>query len=270
MDKRVKVSTAMLSLALLVSLTMACTLPGLGGGATEEDTPPVAPPEASPTAALPAEIPTSTAVPQELPFGMEVGALENLDSYAYSLHMDGLSTSEGTAEEMVLDIQGQRQTRPTRAEELNFSSVSEGESSSMGFIYIEEENKIWTRDEGGAWEELPVMDPSMVSIFDSFSLVYWWDVMFVGDPEDAQYLGQENVNGVQAHHYRGAESTGWGFTVGCTFASVQDDIWVAVDGAFPVKRAFDAEGECAGERGEVHFLMEVSNVNQPVSVSPPM
>jgi len=36
-----------------------------------------------------------------------------------------------------------------------------------------------------------------------------------------------------------------------------------------VKRELDAAGECQGESGEVHFLMEIRNVNQPVSISPP-
>jgi len=114
------------------------------------------------------------------------------------------------------------------------------------------------------------MDESMLQIFEAFSMFYWWDTLFIGDPEDAQYLGQETMNGVQAHHYRTAETAGWGFAVGCTWGSVQDDLWVAVDGSFPVKRQFDAVGECEGESGEVHFRMDITNVNQPVNISPPI
>ena len=138
-------------------------------------------------------------------------------------------------------------------------------------IHIDRIKKIYAALEGGGqWEELPVMDPAMLQMFDAFSMVYWWDMLFTGDPGDAQYLGQEVVNGVQSHHYRTAETDTWGFTQGCTFASAQDDLWVAVDGSFPVKRQFDAAGECQGESGEVHFLMELSNVNQPVNITPPI
>jgi len=293
MNKRVKVFTVMLSLAVLVSLSLACTcagLPDLGGLVPGEGAGPAAetpvseqrcgdgvcdalensdtcPQDCAPPAG---ETPAAEPPGQEWPFELDEGALDNLDSYAYSLHFEGLSTSGGTAEQSGLDIRGQRQNRPTRIEQVSFSST-DGDTSSTELIYIEEQNKLWTRDEGGEWEELPNMDPEMVgTMFQAFSLGFWWNTLFTADPQDTQFVGQEMVNGVQANHYRTAEAAGWGFAVGCTFASVHDDIWVAVDGAFPVKRQFDAEGECAGERGEVHFQMEVSNVNQPVSVSPPM
>lgn len=271
MSKGEKLLTVVLSLTLLVSLTLACTLPGLGGAVTEEETPAPPPPaEETPEVPPPAEETPEASPPVALPFEMDVEALKNLNSYAYTFSFEGLSTTQGEVEHSSLHIEGQRQTQPTRAEQLSFSSVTDGESTSTDFIYIEEQNKMWARDDGGQWEELPIMDPSMLSIFDAFSVFSWWNTLFTGDPEDAQYLGQEMMNGVETHHYRAAEAASWGFAAGCTFASVQDDIWVAVDGSFPVKRQFDAVGDCEGETGEVHFLMEVSNVNQPVNVSPPM
>jgi len=284
MDKRARMLTVMLSLTLLVSLTLACLpgLPDLGEVVTDEETPAPPPPEGDtpvpppPEEGTPAPPPPAGETPappppgEEWPFELDMEALNDLDSYAYAFHLEGLGTIAGTVEHTVLDIEGQRQTSPTRAEELSFSSVTDGESTSTGFIYIEEQNKMWVREEGGEWEEMPILDPAMLSLFDSFSMFSWWNMLFVGDPQDVQYLGQEMMNGVQSHHYRATESTSWGFAVGCTFAAVDDDIWVAVDGSFPVKRQFDAAGECQGESGEIHFLMEVSNINQPVSISPPM
>jgi hypothetical protein len=281
MDKRAKLLTVLVSLALMVSLTMACIpgLPGLGGEVTEEETPapppagetPEAPPPAgeTPEAPPPAGETPEAPPPEELPFDMNVDALGNLASYGFKFHLEGVSTTEGTVQHVTLDIEGQRQAQPTRAEQLSFSSVTDDDTTSMEIVYIEDLNKIWTREGGGQWEEIPVMDPAMLQMFDAFGMVYWWDMLFTGDPGDTQYLGQEVVNGVQSHHYRTAETATWGFTTGCTFATAQDDIWVAVDGSFPVKRQFDAAGDCQGESGEVHFLMEVSNVNQPVNISPP-
>jgi hypothetical protein len=267
-DKRKKALTVLLSIAVLVSLTLAC-MPGLpGGGTTEEETP--APPPPGETAA-PAETPEPPPPPEEVPFELDVEAVESLSSYAYTLHIDGLSNMEGEAEEVVLDIEGQRQSQPTKAEQLSFSSVTDGDSTSMETIYIEEQGKMWVREGGDAWEEIPVMDDSMLQIFDSFSMLFWWETFFADDPEDAQYLGQEMMNGVQSHHYRTTEGTAWGaFIGGCTLASLEDDIWVAVDGSFPVKREFDASVNCQDESGEVHFLMEIRNVNQPVNINAPM
>jgi hypothetical protein len=298
MDTRARVLITALSLILLVSLTMACSLPGLpsGGGTTptEEETPEVsAPPEEQPPASEQVcgdgvcegpetqetcpqdcgepEGQTPPSPEEELPFDMSMDALSNLDSYAYTLHMEGLSTMAGGAEQVVLDIEGKRQAAPTKAQHLKFSSTSDGDVTEMEFIYIEDQGKLWVREGGESWQEMPVMDESMLQMFDTFSMMYWWDTLFVGDPEDAQYLGQEVVNGVPAHHYSSSGSTSWGAALsGCTFASAADDIWVAVDGRFPVKRQLNVEATCGGEAGKLIFLMEVSDVNQPLNITPPM
>jgi hypothetical protein len=289
MGEKVKLLTVILSVAVLVSLTMACGLGGAVGPVTEEETPAgetavaeercgdgvCSGPENSDTCpqdcvAPTAETPAAATPAQEWPFELDEGALDNLSSYAYSLHFEGLSGASGTLEQSSLDISGRRQNVPTRAEQLSFSS-KDGESQTTEFIYIQDQNKLWTRDQGGEWQEIPGMDADMISgMFQAFSLGFWWNTLFTGNPEDVQFVGQETVNGVQTNHYQTADVTNWGFAVGCTYASVQDDIWVAVDGAFPVKRKFDAAGECSGERGEVHFLMEVSDVNQPLNIAPPM
>lgn len=295
MDKRAKLLAVLLSLSLLVSLTLAC-IPGVPdlGGLVEEETPAAPPPGEEPPVSeavcgdgvceglenpqtcpqdcpLPAEeTPAAPPPAEELPFDMNLEALNNLTSYAYTFHFEGVSTSGGQVQQGSVHIEGQRQAQPTKAEQLSFTSVTDGDSTSAEFIYIEEQNKMWTREEGGEWQELPLMDPNMLSMFEAFSLFSWWDMFFTADPEDAQYLGQEVMNGVQSDHYRAAATGTWGFAVGCTFATAQDDIWVAVDGRFPVKRQFDTAGECQGESGEVHFLMEVSNVNQPLNISPPI
>ena len=298
MHTRARIFTVMLSLALLASLTLACSLPGIpgfGGPTAEEDTPaaPAPPSEETPvdeeacgdgvcdasenpeTCPQDCEAPEveTPALPPEatVPFGLDVEALEGLTSYAYSFHIDGLSTMAGGAEKVVLDIEGKRQSAPTQAEHLKFSSTSNGDTTAMEVIYIEDLGKMWMREGSDAWQEMPVMDESMLQIFDAFSMFYWWDTVFVGDPEDVQYLGQETMNGVASHHYKGADSASWGaFATGCSFASVQDEIWVAVDGNYPVKRELNAEADCQGESGTFSFLMEIQSVNQPLDISPPM
>lgn len=287
MDTRARVLSMALSLILLVSLTMACSLPGLpsvGDTTPTEEEPPAGEqvcgdgvcdgPETQETCPQDCGEPEGEAPPppeEELPFDMDMEALKGLNSYAYTLHIDGLSTMEGGAEEVLLDIEGKRQAAPTKAEHLKFSSTSDGDVTAMEFIYIEDQGKMWVRESGESWQEAPVMDESMLQMFDMFSMVYWWDALFVGDPADAQYLGQEVVNGVPSHHYSSAGSTSWGaFLSGCTFASAADDIWVAVDGRFPVKRQLNVEANCQGEAGRLNFLMEIKDVNQALNITPPM
>jgi hypothetical protein len=277
MDKRRRVLTVMLSLTVLVSLTLACSLPGVpgvsdvvpGGEETPAGPPPVETPVALPEGETPvAPPPMETGVPVG-PYEANMEALNSLSSYGYAFHFEGLSTTTGAVERTTLDIQGQRQNQPTRAEQLSFSS-SDGESSTVEFVYIEDQSKMWTREGGDAWQEVPMVDQSMVSIFDAFSMGFWWSSLFGTTSQDAQNLGQEMVNGVLTTHYRAVEGSSYLFGVGCTWGSSSDDAWVAVDGNFPVKRQLDAGGECQGEGGEVHFFMEITNINQPVSISPPM
>jgi hypothetical protein len=297
MYKRRRVPIMLLSLAVLASLTLAC-IPGLpsvsnvipGGAETPAGPVPMETPigqpqcgdgvcngpenaEACPQDCAPPPPGETPGAPPPAepagPFEADVDALNNLASYAYTFHFEGLSTTSGAAEHSVLDIQGQRQNQPTRVEQLSFSS-SDGESSTVEFIYIEDQGKMWTREGADAWQEIPMLDQSMVGMFDSFSMGFWWGALFGTTGQDAQLVGQETVDGVLTNHYQAVQGSSYLFSVGCNWGSSHDDAWVAVDGNFPVKRQLDASGDCQGESGEVHFYMEISNINQPVSVSSPM
>jgi hypothetical protein len=295
MDKTRRLLIVLLSLVVLASLTLACSLPGVPSVSDVippgEGTPAAQPPAETPSSeqrcgdglcdgpenaetcpqdcgAPPAETPVAPPVGPAGPFEANVEALNNLDSYAYTFHFEGLSTTSGAVEQATLDIQGRRQNRPTRAEALSFSS-SDGQSSTTEFVYIEDQGKMWTREGGAAWEEIPVFDQSMLGMFDAMSVGFWWSTLFGTGGQNAQLVGQETVNGVLTNHYQTVEGASYLFSVGCSWGSSRDDAWVAVDGNFPVKRQLDASGECLGQGGEVHFAMEITNVNQPANISPP-
>jgi len=272
MGKRTRLLTMLLSLVVLASLTLACSLPGLPTGGdvvpAEGETP--APP-AGETPVPPPEETTAPPPSEELPFEMDEGALDNLDSYAYTFRLEGLSTMGGGVDEVELNIEGKRQAAPTRAEHLAFHSTSDGDSQDIEMIYIEDLGKLWISEGHGDWQEMPAVDQSMLQMFDAFSFRMWWDTVFAGDPDTAQFVGQETVNGVPSRHYRNTESTFLGSAVaGCTFASFEDNIWVAVDGNFPVKRELNSEANCQGESGSFNLDMEIRDVNQPQNINPPV
>jgi hypothetical protein len=271
MDKKARLLTMLLSVAMLVSLTLACSLGAVPSG---DETPAAEPPsDETPGVETPAaETPAAETPPsQDVPFELDQSALENLDSFGYTFQLDGLSTIEGSAEEFDLNIEGKRQSSPTSAEHLKFGSAADGDAQQMEIIYIEELGKMWTREGEGDWQEVPVLDQSMLQIFDAFSLSFWWNAVFAGDPDTAQFVGQETVNGVPSRHYRNTESSFLGSAVaGCTFASFEDDIWVAVEGDFPVKRELNAEADCQGESGSFNLYMEIRDVNQPQGINPPV
>jgi hypothetical protein len=263
MGKRMRLLPMLLSVAMLVSLTLSCSLPGLPSAGD------VVPGEEAPAGQVPAE---ETAPPgADYPFEMDSAGLENLDSYGYTFRLDGLSTMQGGVEEFHLSIEGKRQVAPSRAEHLVFHSTSDGDVQDTELAYLEELGKMWTREGQGDWQEVPVLDQSMLQIFDAFSFRFWWDAVFAGDPDKARYEGEEAINGVPASHYTNTDPAFLGSVVsGCTFASFGDEIWVAVDGNFPVKRELSAEANCQGESGSFNLYMEIRDVNQPQDINPPV
>lgn len=48
------------------------------------------------------------------------------------------------------------------------------------------------------------------------------------------------------------------------------DVWIAVEG-FPVKYILKASGtDAEGNRGSIEWRMELRDVNQPISIEPPV
>ncbi|MBI2844965.1 MAG: hypothetical protein HYX86_00290 [Chloroflexi bacterium] len=244
------------SLVLLV--VVGLFLAACGGAA-----PP--PPEVEPTATPTEEVVEET--PQEeVAYQSNIEALQNLDSYSYSFDWSWEGGSAGAVTAGTFHGEGEVQNRPTRAQHIIFSTESGGSVSYTEWIYLETEGTLWTRDSAdGEWQEVPGLDPSVFAGLDLTGLFFG---LSYSTATDLQFTGVETINGVQANHF---SSTTFSALVGfgCTVTEARDDIWVAVDGGFPVRQVSDFSGTCGGASAEWHFTLDVTGVNQPVQIVAP-
>lgn len=263
MDKKRVWLVALAVLSLLIAASLACGPSAPTTAPTE--TPVLAEtPEAVETPEV-AETPEVVETPEaEEPFAMEENALNDLDSYAYHYSWKFKFVTEGELQSGSWEGDGEIQNKPTKAMHIVYNLKNE-ETTYMESVYIEEEAKMWMRtEEGGEWLEIPAEDSSAM---ETFTLLGLWATVSPG-AEGTSFVGLEVVNGIPTRHYKATAFSG--ISAGCTFATAEQNWWVAVTGNYPVKGSIDASGTCEGESIEYHFLEEISNVNQPMDISPPM
>ncbi len=277
MDRKRAWFVAFVVLSLLIGASLAC---GPSAPAPPAETPEVAEtPEAVETPEA-AETPEAVETPEvvetpeavetpeeeEEPFSATTEALNQLDSFSGYVHWTGWGTMmEEEAEEADFEIRGQRQNKPTRAEHWTFTDRKGGTATE--WIAIEAENNMWTREEGGEWQEMGMYSPEMLNMFSVFSYDFWASIFFEGLPEEATFVGQETVNGIPCRHYRTMDTSGWGLAI---TGAVDINVWIAVEGEYPVKSTADVSGTYEGSTFDWHLITEISDVNQPVDISPPL
>ncbi len=256
---------AWLIVVAVLSLLMASCAPA-ATPVPEAATPTPVP--ATPTPVPPAPTPEAVEAPEEEeePVSVTTEALNQLDSFAGYVHWKGWGGPMGEeAQEVDFEIRAQRQNRPTRAEQWSWTDLKEG--TTFEWIAIEAENNMWIREEGEEWQEMGMYSPEMLDMFSAFSYDLWASFFFEGLPEEATLVGQETVNGIPCRHYKTTDTSGWGWEL---VGSVDINVWIAIEGEYPVKSVADASGTWEGEAFDWHFITELSNVNQPVDISPPM
>ena len=263
MDKKRVWLVALAVLSLLIASCAPAATPTPVPPTSTPTPPPPAPAEGTPDVT---ETPEAEETPEEeLPLALDQSALDDLDSYAYHFRMEFSGTTAGEFESGTWDGEGRVQNMPSRASHIIWTVTNE-EDAYVEWVFIEDEGKMWTRvEEGGEWMEVPMTDPSMI---ESFTLLGFWATLSFVEAEDANFVGLDVVNGIPVRHYRATEFGG--ISPECTFVTAEQNWWVAVEGYYPVKGTIDASGTCAGDSIEFYFLEEISNVNQPVDISPPM
>ena len=216
--------------------------------------------------APPAETPPSEEAPvTEDLFVGSYDALADLNSYRYSVLF--LFEGEGEGEVVGGSVSIEGRVSGSDAQHLVWTDLETQEH----FEVIRLGDKAWTRDEEDAWEEVPtlVADGLLQAVL-VFAPAYSWNNLYAGIPGTAEYVGKETINGISCSHYT-SNYEGWGAGVfGGEVTEASGDVWVAEEG-FPVKYAFTATGiNAEGAGGSVEWTMELKDVNQPISIEPPM
>jgi hypothetical protein len=122
-----------------------------------------------------------------------------------------------------------------------------------GFSYL---------DMGGSFAKTPSNGDSLA---DSFSPAKIFSSSIGSTADGYSKVGTESKNGVQADHFKAADSTlsGMGSVLGVGNATWTSDVWIAVDGGYPVSMAMVATLSDKSIGYEV--LFDISNINDPAN-----
>lgn len=229
--------------------------------AATQPTTPTQPGASEPTPAEPTAGP-ATANPADA-FGGAKAALDALTSYEYSTKFLFVTADTDEVQSGSIELTGI--VAGSDRKHLTWRDMQTNQS----FEVIQVGNQAWIRNEEG-WEEVPVLVAEGMS---QVALVYapsaTWGGLFGELQPDASYVGREDVNGVSADHFA-ATYTQWGTYWRGQLSDATGNVWIAEAG-YPVKYEFAATGVSEdGVRGEVTWTMDLTNVNQPLTVEPPV
>ena len=220
-------------------------------------------PAPTPSAPTPVAQATPTEAPSEEVFAGSSEALRGLESYRYLslFRFETEEKAEITAGS--IEIEG-AYVAPDREHD-TWTDLSSGE----GVEAIRIGDKAWLKVDA-EWMEIPAeYAESMMQGVLIFGPVHSWDTLYMGLPGTSNLVGEEVVNGIPCLHYA-SSYRGWGVLFGGSIVEAEGDVWIAVEG-FPVKCIFTATGtDPEGNRGFVAWSMELTDVNQPISIEPPM
>lgn len=191
-------------------------------------------------------------------------ALAGLDSYRSTFTMR-TDMEDGTITEVAFEHEA---TRDPAANRLVMKNTTDGTTSEVEMIQVGETS--WMRM-GGEWMQTTTDDTA------SFEqgMPYSADT-FTSAAEDKDYdfVGKEEVNGVQTRHYRlSLVSRALAALAFGDIDSGSIEVWVADESdlpKFPVRFTLEAEGELQeGKRGTLTFSQEIYDVNTDFTIEPP-
>ncbi len=276
----------------LVLISLALVLVGCGSKETpavapqesetstaSESTPSAPPPETpSPEATPPAEaaatlgeteperetpaIETPLEAPPEGLLSRSTGALATLKSYRYTTRVKYEGTDGDEIDAGSIEIIGEYAS-PDR-EHVTWTDLVTGE----GFEIIRIGDTAWMHEDE-EWMEVPQMAvESIMQVVFLFAPVYAWEGMAGELETGSNFVGKEVVNGVSTLHYS-SDYGGWEARFQGDLHEASGEIWIAEEG-FPVRTIFTASSiDEDGNQGSVEWRMDLTNVNQPISIEPP-
>ncbi|MCK4356193.1 hypothetical protein KAW44_03850 [Candidatus Bipolaricaulota bacterium] len=235
---------------------------------TSESTPSAPSPEAAapvtetePQRETPA-IETPLEAPPEGLLSRSTGALAALESYRYTTRVEYEGTDGDEIDAGSIEIIGEYAS-PDR-EHVTWTDLATGE----GFEIIRIGDTAWMYEDE-EWIEVPQMAvESIMQVVFLFAPVYAWEGMAGELETGSNFVGKEVVNGVSTLHYS-SDYAGWEERFEGDLHEASGEIWIAEEG-FPVRSIFTASGiDEDGNQGSVEWRMDLTNVNQAISIEPP-
>jgi len=208
------------------------------------------------------EMGEAAALPPEGAFSEAQTALADLNSYRYSTLFTFVGEDDGEIEAGSIELTGI--VAGPDEKHLIWHDLGEDEQ----FEVIQLGNRAWVFDDD-EWTEAPVLVAEAMS---QAVLIYApsvaWGGIFGELEPTARYVGDEVVNGVAARHYTSTYEQWGGYWPG-QLENASGDVWIAEAG-YPVKYHFAATGiDEDGNRGEVTWRMDLSDVNTDITIEAP-
>jgi hypothetical protein len=190
------------------------------------------------------------------------GALATLESYRYTTRIKHEGTDGDEIDVGSIEIIGEY-TSPDR-EHVTWTDLATGE----GFEIIRIGDTAWIHEDE-EWIEVPQMAvESIMQVVFLFAPVYAWEGMAGELETGSNFVGKEVVNGVSALHYS-SDYAGWEESFQGDLQEARGEIWIAEEG-FPVRTIFTASSiDEDGNKGSIEWQMDLTDVNQPISIEPP-
>jgi len=207
-------------------------------------------------------IETPLEAPPEGLLSRSTGALAALESYRYTTRVKYEGTDGDEIDAGSIEIIGEYAS-PDR-EHVIWTDLVTGE----GFEIIRIGDTAWMHEDE-EWMEVPqIAVESIMQVVFLFAPVYAWEGMAGELETGSNFVGKEVVNGVSTLHYS-SDYTGWEERFEGDPHEASGEIWIAEEG-FPVRSIFTASGiDEDGNPGSVEWRMDLTNVNQPISIEPP-
>ena len=139
--------------------------------------------------------------------------------------------------------------------------------NAFGIYYIVIGDQGWVSYDGQTWNTTDASSLDLSSFLPTQDYSAWFDT----NASQFTSAGQETKNGVQCIHYKGNDSLSqlYGALSGVQ-ANFQADLWVAVDGNYPVSGIYGFSASANGQSGSFGYKFDITNVNDAGNkVEPP-
>ena len=209
-------------------------------------------------------------------FSKAAEALNQLDSYAFSVEVTARNTQPGPAavKEGTTLVSGSLINAPAKASTLHLVTSDKDGVVTDETEIISLETAAYLRSGGanGSWQAIPAAQAAtFTQLLDSFRPEQMFALYFVPIGTDNTTVGDENRNGVETTHYRGGEDVG---AILGSIAGVQgswtSDLWIARDGGFLVASEAGVQASDANGGGSFSIVVNITEVNSAGPVEAPI
>jgi hypothetical protein len=205
-----------------------------------------------------APVPTSAGT---VDFGDAATKLSSLDSYTFDVQIVSQSTTASGVQAGSTEFSGTMDNK-NKAEALDIVEKDGSGTVTSESHFILLPDSAYTKD-GGTWTAVPAAQASIFTqAFAAFQPVQLFSIYWLPGVNDNSLAGEEQKNGVDCLHLKGATNLGT-ILSGITgvSSSWSSDVWIAKDGGYLVHSEIAAVGADGTSSGQFSILIDINKIN---------